>query len=154
MLYNVVMASKNSSNEGLRKLIAAVVIVLVLIGIGIFGFNFFSRRANNMKALSELKQIQEIMLTNLVSTDGSADKEIICDGVTFKYAITKGRAIFEGSLETNDNGETFTKEIKENFSELDEFDGTFNLDGDVLTYTTSNGKGKAIWKSGGSPKSS
>lgn len=148
------MASKKSSNEGLKKLIAAVAIVVIFIVVGIFGFNFFSKRANNIKALSELKQIQEIMLTNLVNTDGGMDKTVTCDGVTFKYIVTKGKVAYEGSLNTNDDGATFTKEIKEGFPEIGEFDGTFNIEDGTLTYSTKGGKGKAVWVSGGSPKAS
>ena len=135
----------------LSKLVMIVVLVFAIMGIGFFCFNFFSKKAENSKALSELKQIQEIMLTNLMSTDGGLDEKITCDGVTFEYKVNKGRTVFSGSLNTNDGGKTFTEEIRSKFNELDSFKGSFNLEGDTITYTTENGKGEAHWVSGKLP---
>ena len=141
------------SRPSIVKLLSVVLIIFVIMGIGFFGFQLFSKRAENSKALSELKQAHEILLTNLVSTDGSADKVLNCDGIVFKYELTKGKVVFSGSLNSNDGGATLTRELRESVPELGEIGGSFNCEGNTITYTTENGKGKALWVSGKLPSS-
>lgn len=143
---------ENMKNRpSLNKLISVVIIVFLLMGIGIFSFNYFSKNAENSKALSELKQAQEIMLTNLMSTDNMPDKIITCDGITFMYQFTKGKVVYEGSSISGDNGEILTKELQENIPELCEFEGSYKYEDGIIVYTTANGKGHAYWASGKTP---
>lgn len=129
--------------------IAAVVFVIVLV---VAGYKIFGAKASNSTALVELKQFQEITLSDLVSASGEEDLVINCDGVVFSYGLTTGKVEFSGSLKTNDEGKTFTEEIKKKITDADSVKGTFNYIDGVIVYTTSNGMGKAIWKSGESPK--
>lgn len=132
----------------LSKLIYVVVIIIALMVISIFGFNYFSKSAENSKALSELKQVQEVLLTNLMSTDNTPDRIITCDGITFKYELGKGKVVYSGSSISDDNGETLTKELLECVPELCELDGSYKWEDNVIIYTTGNGKGQAYWTSG------
>lgn len=136
------------SKPSLSRLVFVVIIVFILMGIGIFGYNYFSKSAENSKALSELKQAQEILLTNLMSTDNTVDKVITCDGITFKYQLSKGKVVYSGTSNSNDNGETLTKELKFSVPELCELEGSYKYENDAITYTTANGKGHAYWVSG------
>lgn len=145
------MASKTSSKTSIFKIASLVLVIIALCIAGIFGYKLFSKKAENSRALSELKGVQEVMLTELASTTGGKDKTVTCDGVTFYYEWTKGRVSFKGSLETDDDGNAFTIEIKNSFDELHDLDGSFSLEDDVITYTVHGGK--AYWKSGKLPSS-
>lgn len=136
------------SKPSLSKLVFIVLIIFMIMGIGYFGFNYFSKSAEDSKALSELKQAQEIMLTNLMSTDNTPDKIVTCDGITFKYELGKGKVVYSGSSISNDNGETLTSELLDSIPELNELSGSYKYEDDVITYTTKDGKGTAYWISG------
>lgn len=134
----------------LTEVIVAVSIFALLTLVSLFAYNQFMMKANNSKALAECKQAQEGMLSNLLSAKGDAIY-VNCDGITFSYDLSKGKIVFSGSIETNDECETFSKEMKEKFSELSEIEGSFSIVGKTITYTTKDGRGQAIWQSGQLP---
>lgn len=136
------------NKPSLSKLVFVVLIIFVIMGIGVFGFTYFSKNAENSKALSELKQAQEILLTNLMSTDNTPDRVITCDGITFKYELGKGKVVYNGSSISNDNGQTLTSELLASVPELNELEGSYKFEDNAITYTTKNGKGQAYWVSG------
>ncbi|MBQ0035468.1 MAG: type II secretion system protein [Firmicutes bacterium] len=135
-----------------EMLVVAAILALLMVVSGI-GYTSFIKKASNSNALSECKQAQQIILSRLLSTDGKKDLTVNCDGLTFGYDLSKGKVVFSGTLETADGGETFTKKIKEEFDEVNKLDGSFNLVGKAIIYTTKDGKGQAIWNSGELPMS-
>ena len=139
------------NRPSLAKLITVSILVIALMGIGVFAFKYFSKSAENTRALQELKQAQEVMLTNMMSTTGEVDKVITCDGITFKYEMTKGKIVFSGSSKSMDDGKTLTRELREAIPELKELDGSYKWDNNTIYYITSNGNGQAKWVSGKNP---
>ena len=143
---------KNNKTLSINKTIITIVAVIVVIVVIFFGYRIFGKKASNSTALVELKQLQELVLSDLVSATGDADLEINCDGVIFAYSVETGKVVFSGTLKTNDNGKTFTEEIKKRITDANGIKGTFNYEDGVIIYTTSNGMGKATWESGKTPK--
>ena len=138
----------------INKLISIAIAFVCILVIAIFGIKFFTGKISNSSAISELKQVQQVILSDLLSMDGSEDITVNCDGITFEYDVSSGRVKFSGKLNTNDDGLTFTKEIKNKFKDISKLDGTFGVEDSVITYTTKNGKGHAYWESGQLPSSS
>lgn len=137
----------------LNELLMVMVIVAVMVVVAGIGYVSFISKASNSNALAECKQAQEVILSDLISAKGEKDIAVECDGVVFEYDLSTGRVVFSGTPKSNDSGQTLTKEMKEKFSDVKKLDGSFNVVGPTITYTTSDGKGKAIWKSGYLPMS-
>ena len=136
----------------LPEVMMAFVILVTLTLVSMYTYKAFTKKAENAKALSELKQMQESTLSKLLSSTGGEDLTVTCDGVTFSYNQATGRVVFEGKLISDDGGLNFTREIKEKFNDVKILEGNFNIEGDCIIYSTSNGKGSAKWQSGKLPE--
>ena len=135
----------------LEIMIATLIVVLVSL-VSLLAYSSYIKKASNSNAISELKQAQEVILSTMISAEDESELFIYCDGVKFEYNLGIGKVIFSGSPKTNDNGITFTKELHYNYKYLNKLSGSFSINGDVITYTTEDGRGTATWKSGELPK--
>lgn len=142
--------SKSKSNIDIKKLITSAILVLTVLGIGVFGYITFRGKADDSRALSDLKSVYDVLMTETVSTDGkSPDKMIDCNGVKFEYALNKGKVVFSGLPETDNK--TFSDKLKEIVISEVKIEGDFSIENNTITYTNKDGKGKAYWKSGKVP---
>lgn len=146
------MEKKNKTKFSINSTITTVATIIALVVLVIIVFNYVLVKASNSNALLECKQAHEVILSQLLSADGSSDVEVTCDGVTFAYNNATGRVIYSGTPNTDDDGATLTKQMKEKFVDVGDLNGRFVIEDSNLIYITSNNKGRAIWRSNELPK--
>ena len=148
------MKKKELKGFTLVELLVVIAILAVLATVSVVGYTSFITKANNSNALTELKQAQEVILSQLIDASGAADGKTVAGGVTFEYDSLEGKVIFYGS----DTGldQAFKNTVGTNVpKDLAGLKGAFKLttsgtkedNAAVITYTTANGKGIATWKS-------
>ena len=152
----------------LVELLVVIAILAVLATVSVVGYTSFINKANNSNALTECKQAEDIVLSDLISTGKKADAEVpitVGSGkITFKYAVGQGKVEikYEGEVPaytdisdkikgTLDASGNVTGAAFPDTYELDGYFFTTNETGKIA-YITSNKKGIAIWESKKSPE--
>ena len=161
------MKNKKLKGFTLVELLVVIAILAVLATVSVVGYTSFITKANNSNALTECKQAEDIVLSDLISAgkDLDAKKTVtVADGKTIEFEYSVG----QGKVAMKHNGITGKTEIpktalKDACPDLEELHGSFYADQitvgegssaksvDVIYYVTSNEKGIALWASGSSP---
>ena len=151
------MKKKELKGFTLVELLVVIAILAVLATVSVVGYTSFITKANNSNALTELKQAQEVILSQLIDATGAADGQIVAGGVTFEYDSAAGKIVFWGNADGGldeafkSNGEGGTNIPKDLAGLKGEFvlsnPGTKENNAAIITYTTQNGKGTATWQS-------
>ena len=170
------MKNKKLKGFTLVELLVVIAILAVLATVSVVGYTSFITKANNSNALTECKQAEDIVLSDLISAgkDLDAKKTVkVADGKTieFEYSVGQGKVAmtFTGITGKTEIPKTA---LKDACRDLEELQGSFYADvktvkdndgndvkdeeGNVVNvyviyYLTSNDKGIAEWASGSSP---
>ena len=162
------MKNKKLKGFTLVELLVVIAILAVLATVSVVGYTSFITKANNSNALTECKQAEDIVLSDLISTGKEVDAEktatIDSHTVTFTYSQGEGKV----AIEFDKVNATSEGEFKSVFPDLKELDGSFSVgkanvtrlndsgieetkEETVLIYTTANNKGRAYWANTKSP---
>lgn len=151
---------KKQSGFTLVELLVVIAILAVLATVSVVGYTSFINKANNSNALTECKQAEDIVLSDLISTGKEVDavREVEVDSgkVTFKYTVNKGKVKIEvsGIADYTDiTGGDGQKGMNNIFPDTQELGGKFYVYNGGIAYLTSNQKGLAIWESEANPAS-
>lgn len=151
------MKKKLQKGFTLVELLVVIAILAVLATVSVVGYTSFIAKANNSNALTELKQCEDIILSDLIATGKEKDavKRIPSDAATdaaadvvFKYSIGTGKV----EIIVNKTTPLTRDQMKEVSVDLDQINGEFfAVDGyngnDCIVYRTANNKGYAYWGS-------
>ena len=150
----------------LVELLVVIAILAVLATVSVVGYTSFITKANNSNALTECKQAEDVILSDLISAGRDLDsaKTVAVDNghITFKYSIGDGKVSIKPSDENGKATDDDTwpeyklithDELKKACSDLDEIKGYFFTGklGEIY-YITQNAKGIALWQTGHSPQ--
>ena len=159
------MKNKKLKGFTLVELLVVIAILAVLATVSVVGYTSFITKANNSNALTECKQAEDIVLSDLISTGKEADavKYAKVGDTTYEFKYSQGKGKVQITTATAPTGTTPT-DIKTTFPDLAELAGSFTAttvtvgsgesakSSAALVYTTSNGKGNAVWVSENSPE--
>ncbi len=120
----------------LVELLVVIAILAILSSVAVVGYTSFIDKANDSNAESELHQIKSYITADLMAdgeweyTDENGQKVIVSKKST-------GLVVLEGNID-----------LATAINNCPEFDGLgeFVVEGANLKYTSSNGKGTAIWE--------
>lgn len=165
---------KKTKGFTLVELLVVIAILAVLATVSVVGYTSFIGKANNSNALTECKQAEDIVLSDLISTGKEVDaiKEVK-DGdtsyVKFTYAVSQGKVgiefsnIADGEVVDITGGvektgyDDISSGMNDVFTDTVELDGRFYAvvdDSDFyIAYITANEKGIAIWRNQKNPES-
>ncbi|MBQ0035469.1 MAG: type II secretion system protein [Firmicutes bacterium] len=144
----------------LVELLVVIAILAVLATVSVVGYTSFIGKANDSNALTECKQAEEIVLSELISFGDSkngssgetSDGTVTIDGVKFGYDMKSGKISIDASSATVDD---ITTNFKAKFTDAANLTGSFLVskkakDGEIV-YVTQNKKGYATWASTNTP---
>lgn len=152
------MKNKKLKGFTLVELLVVIAILAVLATVSVVGYTSFITKANNSNALTECKQAEDIVLSDLISAgkDLAAEKKIKIDGsdtnyISCVYSVGHGKVqmTWKGTI-----GERvdITDALVEACSDIGELKGKFYTGKtNEIYYLTENEKGIAVWRSGSSP---
>lgn len=145
----------------LVELLVVIAILAVLATVSVVGYTSFINKANNSNALTECKQLEEVVLSDLISFQTNAATTNEVDFVEFDYDETTGKISFDVKDGTAVGKKLDKDKLEERFSDAANLSGNLyygghgeNKDGetcDILIYRTANGKGYASWMSTETP---
>lgn len=139
----------------LVELLVVIAILAVLATVSVVGYTSFINKANDSNALTECKQLEEVILSDLVSfsTNANSKEDHTCNGIWFDYDEMTGKIVFEDGEGTKPEAGKPVDELKEKFDDAKNLSGTlYYIDANTLVYRTANGKGYATWKSTETPE--
>ena len=161
------MKKKMKKGFTLVELLVVIAILAVLATVSVVGYTSFITKANNSNALTELKQAQEVILSQLIDATGSADGEMKAGGVVFTYDSAAGKITFTGTESSEGALDAAFATPNTQSKEAAGDSGDYNVASDLaglkgyfeytagsegsaakIVYTTVNGKGAATWTSG------
>ena len=121
----------------LVELLVVIAILAILASVAVVGYTSFIDKANDSNAETELHQIKAYITAELMSDD---KMEFTVEGV--KYVITRT----SGRLTATAGVDSIPVDVAiEACPDLEGL-GTFEIEGEDLVYTSSNGKGTARWE--------
>ena len=152
---------KEQKGFTLVELLVVIAILAVLATVSVVGYTSFISKANNSNALTECKQAEDIVLSDLISTGKEVDAvKTFRQGATtkaehedatnhptvlasFSYSVGAGKV----SIDTEVTSATdVTDAMHKVFPDTGELDGYFlALTNDRIVYITHNLKGIAVW---------
>lgn len=153
---------KEQKGFTLVELLVVIAILAVLATVSVVGYTSFITKANNSNALTECKQAEDIVLSDLISTGKEVDavKEVVVaedKKVTFKYTVSKGKVniAISGIADYTDitGGKEGEKGMNNIFPDTAELGGKFYVYQGKIVYLTANQKGIAIWATDANPAS-
>lgn len=139
----------------LVELLVVIAILAVLATVSVVGYTSFINKANDSNALTECKQLEEVILSDLVSfsTNANSKEDHTCNGIWFDYDEMTGKIVFKDGEGTKPAAGKEIDELKEKFDDAKNLSGKlYYIDDETLVYRTENGKGYATWKSTKTPE--
>lgn len=137
---------KKQNGFTLVELLVVIAILAVLATISVVGYTSFISKANDSNALTECKQAEEIVLSELISVTSATSSSEIENHVTFTYDGGTGKIKIEKAAGVAD-GTDITAQFKNKFSDAENLKGSFYLYDGYIVYVTSNEQGFAKWAS-------
>lgn len=143
----------------LVELLVVIAILAVLATVSVVGYTSFIGKANDSNALTECKQAEEIVLSELISFGDSkngssgetSDGTVTIGDVKFGYDMISGKISIDT---TGVESETdITDAFKDHFKDAQNLNGRFKVSdtANEIIYITENKKGCATWGSTKTP---